>query len=68
VEDLDGFRPQEAEEGREIEVIGQGIDDAVGAGSGRLDQAELGPIGLVADEFGVEGHIGALFELGAKIV
>ena len=67
---LDDVRPlQEFIEGRKIKPGGEGIDDAFEICLARrrhLDQAELGIIGLVAQEFGVQRQIGRARKLAQK--
>jgi len=56
----------ELPEGGEIQALGEGIDDRLCIGAGKLDEAQLGPEGLLAHELGVDGDIGAPRELAAK--
>ena len=54
VEDLhDPVVRQNVVEGLQINPLGEGIDEHFGFAAGRLDQAELGPEGAFAYEFGV---------------
>ena len=56
MEHLDDVRiAQQVEERLEIEPLGQGIDDGLVRRRGRLDQAQLGPVGRFPHEFGVDG-------------
>ena len=57
-------RLHQLEERRQIDVLGQGIDDGFDAGRGHLQKAQLRPVGLVAHEFGVEGDVLRPLELG----
>ena len=50
----------------QIHARREGIDDALDAGSGHLDQAQLGIIGLVAQEFGIQRQIGSAAKFGQK--
>ena len=65
MEDLDhrlvGHQP---EEGRQVDVRRQRIDQRRHAGRGHLDQAQDRPEGRFADEFGVDGDEIRLFESG----
>ena len=45
-------------EGFEIEIGRLGIDDRLARAAGDLDQAEIGPEGLLAHEFGIDRDIG----------
>jgi len=62
---LDDTGPlDELVEGREIDAGGEGVDDPLDAWRRHLDQAQLGIIGLVAQEFGVQRQIGRRRQLG----
>ena len=58
--------PDQLVEGRQVDAGRQGIDDALDARRRHLDQAELGIIGLVAQEFGIQRQIGRLRQFGHK--
>ncbi len=56
VEDLDDLVVgEELEEGLEAEAIGEGIDEDRLVGRGRLQEAELRPVGRFAQELGIDG-------------
>jgi len=61
VEDLHHFiiLDEQGQEGREVDV-GLGIDRGRFLGAGDLDQAQVGPIGVLAHELGVHGDEGLL--------
>ena len=48
----------QVEKGFQIYSRGQGIDQPLGLFAGNLDQAEVGPIGRLTHEFGVDSHEG----------
>ncbi|MNS80467.1 hypothetical protein D3C72_1141470 [compost metagenome] len=55
VEDLDDrFVAQQGEEGLQVQILGQGVDDRGVRGRSGLDQAQLGPVGRLAHELGVD--------------
>ena len=59
VQDLhDAGRFEQLVEGRQVDAVGEGIDDRLDPRRRHLDQAQLGPIGLVAHELGIEREIG----------
>ena len=63
VEDLDHrFVGHQPEEGLEVDVWRERIDQRRHAGRGHLDQAEDRPEGRFADEFGIDGDEFRLFE------
>src|SRR5262245_13081496 len=45
-------------EGTEIETAAERVDDQLVLGAGHLDQAQLGPEGMLPDEFGIDGDKG----------
>ncbi len=67
VKDLhDLFRRKEFVKRRKVYVLGQGIDDSLDFEARCLDQAQLRPIGLIAHELGIEGHIWPLAQFSAE--
>ena len=56
----------EREQGRQIDVPGQRIDRRVALRAGQLHQAQLGPVGAVAHELGIDGDVRLARQLRAQ--
>ena len=68
VEDLDhALVRHQLEERLERDAGAQRIDEGLVAGSGELDEAQPRPVGLLAYEFGVDGHEVVLAEPPAEL-
>jgi hypothetical protein len=58
---------QQVEQRRHVDVLGQRVDRRRFSTIGDLDQAQFGPIGVLAHEFGVNAHEVCLGEPGTEV-
>ena len=57
----------QVQEGADIQILGPGVDQALHAGPGGLDQAQFGPVGGLPVKLGVDAHEIGLGEPSAKV-